>query len=106
MIVELSPKRAIDFSKSADLMRYANHSCRPDARLSIAQGRVEFYLCVQPIAHGDEITVNYGGTHHQGRLVAFALRQVATGGCKGTISDDEDSRLSLERPADFRRIGE
>jgi len=66
MIVELSPKRAIDLSKSADPMRYTNHSCRRNTWLSIAQGRVEFYAA-QPIAQGDEITVNYGETHHQGQ---------------------------------------
>ncbi len=67
MIVELSPKRAIDFSRSADPMRYTNHSCAPNARLCIRQGRVEFYA-LRPIATGEEITVNYGETHHEGRL--------------------------------------
>ena len=67
MIVELSPRRAIDFSKSTDPMRYTNHSCRPNARLDISQGRVEFYA-LRAIAVGEEITVNYGETHHQGRL--------------------------------------
>jgi hypothetical protein len=43
MIVEVSPRRAIDFSKSADPMRCTNHSCRPNARLCIRAGRVEFY---------------------------------------------------------------
>ena len=67
MIVELSDKRAIDFSRSSDPMRYTNHSCRPNARLSIANGRVEFYA-LSAIAAGDEITVDYGETHHEGRL--------------------------------------
>ncbi len=67
MIVELSPRRAIDFSRSADPMRYTNHSCAPNARLCIRQGRVEFYA-VRAIAGGEEITVNYGETHHEGRL--------------------------------------
>jgi len=67
MIVELSERRAIDFSKSPDPMRYTNHSCQPNARLCIRQGRVEFYA-VKPIAPGEEITVNYGETHHEGRL--------------------------------------
>lgn len=67
MIVELSPKRAIDFSKSADPMRYTNHSCQPNARLDIRQGRVEFYA-LRAIAPGEEITVDYGETHHQGKL--------------------------------------
>jgi SET domain-containing protein len=67
MIVELSPRRAIDFSKSADAMRYTNHSCQPNARLDIRQGRVEFYA-LRAIAVGEEVTVNYGETHHQGTL--------------------------------------
>ena len=67
MIVELSSRRAIDFSKSADPMRYTNHSCQPNARLCIRQGRVEFYA-LRSIAPGEEITVNYGETHHEGRL--------------------------------------
>ena len=67
MIVEVSAKTAIDFSKSSDPMRYTNHACAPNARLCIRQGRVEFYA-LRAIASGDEITVNYGETHHEGRL--------------------------------------
>jgi uncharacterized protein len=67
MIVEVSTRRAIDFSKSGDPMRYTNHSCAPNARLAIRQGRVEFYA-LRPIGTGEEITVNYGETHHEGRL--------------------------------------
>ena len=67
MIVEVSQRRAIDFSKSNDPMRYTNHSCQPNARLCIRQGRVEFYA-LRPIAPGEEITVNYGETHHEGKL--------------------------------------
>ncbi len=67
MIVELSARRAIDFSRSADPMRYTNHSCQPNARLCIRQGRVEFYAR-RDIALGEEITVDYGPTHHEGRL--------------------------------------
>jgi uncharacterized protein len=67
MIVELSARKAIDFSKSADPMRYTNHSCRPNARLCIRAGRVEFYA-LRAIATGEEITVNYGETHHEGKL--------------------------------------
>lgn len=68
MIVEVSAKRAIDFSKSSDPMRYTNHSCAPNARLCIRSGRVEFYA-LRAIAVGEEITVNYGETHHEGKLI-------------------------------------
>lgn len=67
MIVEVSPKRAIDASRSSDPMRFTNHSCRPNARLSLQEGRIEFYA-LRGIEVGEEITVDYGSTHHEGRL--------------------------------------
>ncbi|MFY8087346.1 MAG: SET domain-containing protein [Rubrivivax sp.] len=67
MIVELSDKHAIDFSRSTDPMRFTNHSCAPNARLCIRNGRVEFYA-LRAITTGEEVTVNYGETHHEGRL--------------------------------------
>ncbi len=48
-------------------MRCTNHSCKPNARLWIRQGRVEFYA-LRSIEPGEEITVDYGPTHHEGRL--------------------------------------
>ena len=80
MIVELSAKKAIDFSRSADPMRYTNHSCRPNARLVIANGRVEFFS-LAAIAPGDEITVDYGPTHHEGRLAC----RCGAPGCRGAL---------------------
>jgi SET domain-containing protein len=67
MIVELSERHAIDFSRSTDPMRFTNHSCSPNARLCIRHGRVEFYA-LRAIAPGEEVTVNYGITHHDGQL--------------------------------------
>jgi uncharacterized protein len=80
MIVELSDKRAIDFSKSADPMRFTNHSCKPNARLCIRQGRVEFYA-LRAIAAGEEITVDYGETHHEGKLPC----RCGAPGCRGAL---------------------
>ena len=80
MIVEVSQRKAIDFSKSGDPMRYTNHSCRPNARLCIRQGRVEFYA-LRTIAQGDEITVNYGETHHEGKLTC----RCGAPGCVGKL---------------------
>ena len=80
MIVEVSARKAIDFSKSSDPMRYTNHSCRPNARLCIRQGRVEFYA-LGAIAAGDEITVNYGETHHEGKLAC----RCGVAGCSGWL---------------------
>jgi SET domain-containing protein len=80
MIVELSARRAIDFSRSADPMRYTNHSCAPNARLSIQNGRVEFYA-LRAIAAEEELTVDYGETHHEGRLAC----RCGAPGCVGRL---------------------
>jgi len=80
MIVELSARRAIDFSKSTDPMRFTNHSCRPNARLVIRNGRVEFYAR-HAIVPGEEITVDYGETHHDGKLAC----RCGAPGCRGAL---------------------
>ena len=80
MIVELSERRAIDASQSPDPLRFTNHSCRPNAVLRIRQGRVEFYA-MRDIALGAEITVDYGETHHEGRLRC----RCGAPGCVGTL---------------------
>jgi SET domain-containing protein len=67
MIVEISQRRAIDASGSTDPMRFTNHSCAPNARLTIRDGRIEFYS-LRAITPAEEITVAYGETHHEGRL--------------------------------------
>jgi SET domain-containing protein len=80
MLVEISPRRAIDFSKSSDPMRFTNHSCKPNARLCIRQGRVEFYA-LRAITPREEITVDYGETHHDGKLAC----RCGAPGCRGAL---------------------
>ena len=80
MIVELSEKKAIDFSKSLDPMRFTNHSCAANARLCIRQGRVEFYA-LRKLQAGEEVTVDYGETHHEGRLRC----RCGAPGCRGAL---------------------
>ena len=80
MIVELSARRAIDFSRSSDPMRFTNPSCKANARLCIRQGRVEFYA-VRDIAPGEELTVDYGESHHDGQLRC----RCGAAGCRGAL---------------------
>jgi len=80
MIVEISPRTAIDASKSTDPMRFTNHSCQANARLAIIAGRIEFYA-LRAIAPGEEITVNYGPTHHEGHLAC----RCGAPGCAGWL---------------------
>ena len=67
MIVEVSERRAIDASGSTDPLRFTNHSCAPNAVMRIRQGRVEFYA-MRDVVPNEELTVNYGESHHEGRL--------------------------------------
>lgn len=80
MIVEVSERRAIDASQSADALRYTNHSCAPNAVLRIRQGRVEIYA-LRDIAPGEELGVDYGESHHEGRLVC----RCGAPGCVGRL---------------------
>ncbi len=77
MLVELSPARAIDASRSQDALRFTNHSCAPNACIQVEDGEVQF-LALRDIADGEELTVDYGLTHHEGRLAC----QCGAPGCK------------------------
>lgn len=80
MIVEVSERRAIDASASTDTLRFANHSCRPNMVLKLQQGRVAFHA-LRDIEPGEELTVGYGRSHHQGRLAC----RCGAPGCAGTL---------------------
>lgn len=80
MMIEVSERRAIDASNSTDPLRFTNHSCAPNAVLRIRQGRVEFYA-MRDVAAGEELTVNYGETHHEGRLAC----RCGAPGCAGRL---------------------
>ena len=80
MMIEVSERRAIDASQSSDPLRFTNHSCAPNAVLRICQGRVEFYA-MREVRIGEELTVNYGETHHEGKLRC----RCGAPGCVGRI---------------------
>ena len=67
MIVEVSERRAVDASRSTDPLRFTNHSCAPNAVLRIRQGRIEIFA-MRDVAAGEELTIGYGESHHEGRL--------------------------------------
>jgi hypothetical protein len=65
-IVELD-RKAIDARGMRTGFRYINHSCAPNTFLRRTRSRAEFYA-LRPIAKGEELTVDYGLSHHEGRL--------------------------------------
>jgi SET domain-containing protein len=79
-IVEISDTKAIDATESTDALRHMNHSCAPNALLRISQGRVEFYT-LRDIAPGEELSCDYGESHHEGRLTC----RCGAPHCKGRL---------------------
>ena len=65
-IVELVTK-AIDARGMRTGFRYINHSCEPNTFMRRTDERAEFYA-LRDIRAGEELTLDYGDNHHEGRL--------------------------------------
>jgi len=79
-IVELGDGTAINAHASPEPYRYINHSCVPNTYIRICYGHVEFYA-LRTIKPGEELTANYGETHHDGKLAC----RCGQPGCKGFL---------------------
>lgn len=66
-MVEFYDGRALDASVNPNELRYINHSCSPNTYMKVQYSQVEFYA-LKTIFPGEEITCNYGPTHHDGKL--------------------------------------
>ena len=58
---------ALDASVNSNELRYINHSCDPNTYMRRAYRNVEFYT-LRAIKKGEELTCDYGETHHDGKL--------------------------------------
>ncbi|MFN4284680.1 MAG: SET domain-containing protein [Lacibacter sp.] len=58
---------ALDASVNRNELSYINHSCNPNTYMRRAHRKVEFYS-LRPIKKGEELTCDYGETHHDGKL--------------------------------------
>ena len=65
-IVELDSSKALDVEEGNEF-KYVNHSCSPNIFMRVYRGRVEFYA-LRNISGGEELTCDYGETHHEGAL--------------------------------------
>jgi SET domain-containing protein len=65
-VVELD-RVAIDASRTRHGFRYINHSCEPNTYMRRTATRAEFYA-LRDIRAGEELTVDYEDSHHEGRL--------------------------------------
>ena len=65
-VVELD-RVAIDASGTRHGFRFINHSCEPNTFMRRTATRAEFYA-LRDIRAGEELTVDYEESHHEGRL--------------------------------------
>ena len=65
-IVELD-RHALDATSMTRGFRFINHSCDPNTFMRCTATRAEFYAR-RAIAAGEELTVDYGESHHDGQL--------------------------------------
>ncbi len=66
-IVEVNNGKSIDGAAETTGFRFINHSCTPNTFMRIIRERAEFYA-LHPIKAGTELTLDYGDSHHNGKL--------------------------------------
>lgn len=79
-MVELWNGKAIDASADSNDLRYINHSCNPNTFMRTFNYHVEFYA-LREIHPNEELTCNYGETHHNGKKTC----KCGAPNCKGFI---------------------
>ena len=63
----LDDKHVIDALYGGNSSRWINHACEPNTFMRRTATRCEFYA-LRRIGRGEELTVDYGESHHEGRL--------------------------------------
>ncbi len=65
-LIDINGTQALDCTKG-NVLRFLNHSCRPNAYLRVFRERVEVYAR-RRIRNGEELTVDYGESPHSGGM--------------------------------------
>src|SRR3954468_18189837 len=78
-IVELE-RHALDATRMRHGFRFINHSCAPNSFFRITPQRAEIYA-LRAIRRGEELTVDYGESQHEGTLPC----RCGAAGCRGYI---------------------
>lgn len=79
-MVEFGDGRALDAGVNSNELRFVNHSCQPNTYMRVCFSRVEFYA-LRTIKIHEELTCNYGPTHHDGKLKC----RCGSANCKGSL---------------------
>lgn len=65
-ICDIDDRTSIDASRGGDATAFINHSCDPNLFMRTVHGHVLFFAR-RDIAPGDELTLDYGDSYHDGR---------------------------------------
>jgi len=79
-LVELDNNLALNASANPNDIRFINHSCAPNTFMWVLKNRVEFYA-LRRIRKGEELSCDYGETHHEGTLPC----RCGAANCRGFI---------------------
>lgn len=79
-LVELDDDLALNASANPNDIRFINHSCAPNTYMRVMKDRVEFYA-LRNIRKGEELSCDYGETHHEGTLPC----RCGAANCRGFI---------------------
>jgi SET domain-containing protein len=79
-MVEFEDGTALDATRLGGPFGYVNHSCEPNAYMRRYRGHVEFYS-LRRIEAGEELTCDYGETHHNGTLAC----RCGSAHCRGRL---------------------
>ena len=71
---------ALDATDTGRGFRFINHSCEPNTFMRCTPTRAEFYAR-RAIRAGEELTVDYGDSHHDGKLAC----RCGASRCRGFI---------------------
>ena len=89
---ELNSRWTVDGSSRANIARYANHSCRPNAESDVVKGRV-ILRAIKTIAPGAEITYDYGREYFDLIIKPMGCRCAHCGRKRGAVLKPSRSRV-------------
>lgn len=79
-LVELWNGKTLDASTNSNALKFINHSCQPNTFMRTIHNHVEFYA-LRDIKTNEELTCDYGPTHHDG----YKKCNCGAKGCKGFL---------------------
>lgn len=66
-ISDVDERTAIDLNRRGDATAYINHSCDPNVFLRVQRGH-PLLFALRSIDAGEELLLDYGDSHHDGKL--------------------------------------